>query len=298
VFENVIVGVDGRPGGRDAIALAKQLAAPDTRIALAHVYGSDGMLGRGGGLALAAERESSTQMLQREREAGSLDADLVMAMGPAVGRALHDLAGGQHADLLVVGTCHRGLLGRVLAGNDALATLNGAPCAVAIAPSGYEHHVSELQTVGVGEDASSESAMALQAARELADRHGAEVRALSVVSLQSVPSDSSGPADCADTTERLLGEERSRLESIPGIAGDAVYGDPSDELARLSESVDLLVVGSRGHGPFGRLMNGSSSNYLARRVHCPLLVLPRPRSASGPTREATRSAQQPAKASR
>jgi len=37
VFSNVLVGVDGRQGGRDAIALAKQLAAPDGQIALAHI---------------------------------------------------------------------------------------------------------------------------------------------------------------------------------------------------------------------------------------------------------------------
>jgi hypothetical protein len=50
----------------------------------------------------------------------------------------------------------------------------------------------------------------------------------------------------------------------------------------LSENVDLLVVGSRGYGSLGRLMNGSTSNYLAGHVHCPLLVLP-PKSASSET---------------
>jgi hypothetical protein len=49
VFDNVVIGVDGRSGGRDAIALAKRLAAPDARVTLAHVYGSEGMLGRGAG---------------------------------------------------------------------------------------------------------------------------------------------------------------------------------------------------------------------------------------------------------
>jgi|ERR1019366_10823383 hypothetical protein len=39
MFANVVVGVDGRQGGRDAIALARQLAAPDAAITLAHVYG-------------------------------------------------------------------------------------------------------------------------------------------------------------------------------------------------------------------------------------------------------------------
>jgi hypothetical protein len=72
--------------------------------------------------------------------------------------------------------------------------------------------------------------------------------------------------------------------SIVGVDGEGVYGEPGDGLARLSENVDLLVVGSRGHGSLGRLMNGRTSTYLAGRVHCPLLVLPRPKSASGETR--------------
>jgi hypothetical protein len=42
-----------------------------------------------------------------------------------------------------------------------------------------------------------------------------------------------------------------------------------------SASVDLLVVGSRGYGPLGRLVHGSTSNELARVSCCPLLVLPR-----------------------
>jgi len=42
-----------------------------------------------------------------------------------------------------------------------------------------------------------------------------------------------------------------------------------------SASVDLLVVGSRGYGPLGRLVHGSTSHRLARLARCPLLVLPR-----------------------
>jgi hypothetical protein len=37
MFGTVLVGVDGRDGGRDAIALAQELAAPDAVITLAHV---------------------------------------------------------------------------------------------------------------------------------------------------------------------------------------------------------------------------------------------------------------------
>jgi hypothetical protein len=42
MFDNVLVGVDGRPGGRDALVLARQLAAPAARLTLANIYGEAG----------------------------------------------------------------------------------------------------------------------------------------------------------------------------------------------------------------------------------------------------------------
>jgi nucleotide-binding universal stress UspA family protein len=48
MFRRVLVGVDGHPNGRDAIALAKLLAAPDGVITLAHIYGQDLLIERGG----------------------------------------------------------------------------------------------------------------------------------------------------------------------------------------------------------------------------------------------------------
>ena len=40
-------------------------------------------------------------------------------------------------------------------------------------------------------------------------------------------------------------------------------------------SLDLLIVGSRGYGPIGRLIHGSTSQQLAHTARCPLLVLTR-----------------------
>jgi nucleotide-binding universal stress UspA family protein len=62
---------------------------------------------------------------------------------------------------------------------------------------------------------------------------------------------------------------------VQGVEGDVGYGQRGEELARFSEGLDLLLVGSRGYGPVGRLLNGSTSNYLSRHARCPLLVLPR-----------------------
>jgi nucleotide-binding universal stress UspA family protein len=75
--------------------------------------------------------------------------------------------------------------------------------------------------------------------------------------------------------------EPSRLAGIPGATSEVVFGDLVEELTRFSASVDLLAIGSRSHGPLGRLIDGSVSHALLRRSHCPLLVLPRGSARQG-----------------
>jgi nucleotide-binding universal stress UspA family protein len=282
MFSNVLVGVDGRPGGRDAIALAKQLMEPGAQITLARVHGGNLHFSSGAALALAAGRKDSKHLLTRERADASLDAKLTTYAAPSVGRGLHELAERQSADLLVVGSCHRGLLGRVVLGDDTLAALNGAPCAIAIAPSGYAEMPQGLGKVGIGYDASPESHQALAAARALAERHGSTIRALSVVSLQSIPYGEPIPVGWPQIAAELVDDELKRFHDVDDVVGDATYGEPSEELARFGDELDLLIVGSRGDGPMGRLFNGSTSNYLARRARCPLLVLPRTAAGDKP----------------
>src|SRR5665213_54886 len=286
MFEKVLVGVDGRSGGRDAIMLARLLAASHSQVVLANVYGEVGMSGAGG-LAIAAARDDARALLTRERRAASLEAETVARYHGAPGRALHEIAEDESADLLVVGSCHRGRIGRVLMGDDTIGALNGAPCAVAIAPRGYASKPHWLRAIGVGHDGSPESGLALKAARSLAQDHQVAIRALAVVPLQSVPTDVLTPLDWTDETERVIAAERVRMQTFKNVEGSVVYGDPSAELAAFGAEVDLLVVGSRGYGPLGRLLNGSTSTYLARHTSCPLLVLPRVRQAAAVKIEAT-----------
>ena len=280
MFRNVLVGVDGRPGGRDAIELARHLMDSDGKLTLAHVHSGDlrpshaiipGMVGE--------ERAASHKLLERELEAAEVDAELVDIEAMTPGRGLHQQAEDQGADLLVVGSCGQGAFGRAMLGDDTRAALNGAPCAVGVASLGYSEHPAPLAKIGVGYNRSPESEAALQLARELAASSRATVEALEVVSIQSFAYTGMIPPAIGDTMNAMLKEANSRLSELPDAHGHAVCGFTGEELAIFSADVDLLVVGSRSYGPMKRLMLGSTSNYLERHARCCLLVLPRSKSA-------------------
>jgi nucleotide-binding universal stress UspA family protein len=271
MFEKLLVGVDGRPGGRDAIVLAQRLAAPSTRIVLAHVY-TDPALGFGDGVALADERDRAQRLLTGERLAIGVNAETVVSNYGSPGRGLHYLARTEHADGLVIGCSHRGSIGRLLIGDDTRAALHGAPCAVAVAPRGYARSDHEWQRIGVADDGSPDSRRALEAARGLAVGGSCQIVARSVVTLQPA-ADDGAPVSWTEPTEQAILAERERLAAVDDVVGDVAYGEPQAQLVEFAREVDVLVVGSRGLGPIDRALVGSISTHLAGRVSCPLLVL-------------------------
>lgn len=198
----VLVAVDGASGGRDAIALARVLAPPSARMVLTNVYGVGG------------------------------DAGAARSAGGLAGRALYRLARKESAELLVVGSSHRGPTGRTMLGGQTLAALNGSSCAVGIAPRGYGMAEPEVRTVGVGDAGTPESELAVSVARELAERHGAalEVRAVT----EGDPAEEL--ATMAEHLDLLVLGSRAY-----GPSGRLLSGSTSTKLARRA-ACPLLVV--------------------------------------------------------
>ncbi len=291
MFGQTIVAVDESGGGRDAIALAQRLVAPEGKLTLAHVLttpawaqlASDSASGPAERPQSIEERERDEELLRRARDeagiaAGRLEISLRTVRSPSVGRGLHELAEGEGADLLVLGSSRRGLLGRVLVGDHTRAALNGAPCAVAVAPAGYADHFAGIRRIGVGYDGTLESEQALGIARRLAAAHHGELSACTAVTVP-LPAVGPGPLPVTDVIEPLLHKARERIAGLGGVAPVAGYGPPVEVLSSYSESVDLLVVGSRSYGAIGRLVHGSTSGELARSARSALLVLPRSASS-------------------
>jgi nucleotide-binding universal stress UspA family protein len=274
MFERVVVGVDGSDGGRDAAELARQLLSPTGQVILANVYSDAGTAGLGGRLAVATERDRAHALLNRCRQDNLPAAETVACFDGSPGPGLHEIAAREHADLLVVGSSHRGLVGRILIGDDTLAALDRAPCAVAIAPRDHASAGTKWTAIGVGYDGSPESEHALAMGRTIASHHGAKLLAFTAVSVPSTAF-GPGPLHVSDVIDPLVDQARNRIAALGGVEPHVAYGATADELTQFSGSVDLLIVGSHGYGPIERLIHGSTSEQLARSAHCPMLVLPR-----------------------
>jgi nucleotide-binding universal stress UspA family protein len=275
MFKKVLVGVDRYGGGRDAIALAKQLLDERGELTLAHLYSGDARIRRGHPTEHDLDKRADiAELLETASKDADVRADLCWRESSSVGRGLHELCEAIEADLLVVGSSRRGLLGRVLIGDDTSAALTGAPCAIAIAPAGYAQRPAVISEIGVAYNGSPQSEHALEVARSLAAEHGARLSAFEAVSLPWSALVVAG-VPVGETIEKLVEDARERIAALGGVEPHAVYGIPVEELALYSASLDLLIVGSRGYGPIGRLVHGSTSGQLARTARCPLLVLTR-----------------------
>jgi nucleotide-binding universal stress UspA family protein len=272
MFKNVIVGVDGRSGGRDAAALAHRLLNPEGKLTMVHVHLET--------TAVivhefnSAAQEEAQRLLESERHAAGGSAEVASIGGTSVAVGLHRYAEEHGADLLVVGTCRRGVVGRVLAGDDTRASLQCAPCAVAIAPRGYADTPEPIEVIGVGYDASAESEAALAKARELAGGGDIEIHALIVVAAIRFDGSKLAPLNSIMGTDPRLHDLTRRLDELDHVTARPAYGLPVEELGTFGEEVDLLLLGSPIEGPKARLVANHISKHLARAGRCPLMVVP------------------------
>ena len=163
--------------------------------------------------------------------------------------------------------------------------LDHAPCPVAVAPEGFAgRDASVVRRIAVAYDGGHEAAHALAAAAQLARTAGARLRLVTVVNSAAVgmypPLDVSGYEQLADLTRR---EAQGRLAAaiaetdLDGVEVETAVleGDVDAALVEDSHEDDLLFAGSRGHGPFRRVLLGSVSRHLLRAAACPVVIVPR-----------------------
>jgi len=261
----ILVGVALRDDDTAPVALGRELAgfmaAP---LSLAHVPPGEPP-SRIPVLAYDTDRrERALARVQELADPIGAIAHVVTASSPVAG--LHEAAATLDAAVLVVGSSHRGALGRIMPGGVGERLLHEATCAVALAPRGYEG--APIRSVGAAFDDTQEGRDALSAATVMAALGELPLAVFNAIE----------PREAAETAAR---EQRIRalLPDAMDAAVQVSAGDPVDVLERASRTVDLLVCGSRGRGPLRTVALGGVSGRLAHRAGCPLIVLPRTPSA-------------------
>lgn len=279
----VLIGYDGSDGAKDAVALAKVLCGPGANVLLVNVLPA-------GPLPVAYQLlgyEEAPAWKGFFREAEDALAGIEVAhrtyLGGSPAEVLNDIAETEEIDLVVVGSPHRGAVGRVVLGSVAEALLHGASVAVVAAPRGYADRPHDgFARVLIGYDGGAEAAEALKRAEALAVRDDRELHVLTVSTLATAAPGAFGgtvPPSLPDASEvvtkglGLVGDEVD-------VHGRALHGNPVRELTEWCGPEDLLVVGSRSYGPVARTLLGSVSSALIHTAPCPVLVIPRPRHHS------------------
>lgn len=136
-------------------------------------------------------------------------------------------------------------------------------------------------------DFSASSTRALDYACELAKKFDA---ALHLVHVCEVPSMMTGSMDAyaiaytdwsqrlGDEAERELEKLRPRLTGVK-VSSEVLFGNPARAIvtAARTSDVDLIVMGTHGHGPLMHVVMGNVAERVVRTADCPVLTVRGPR---------------------
>jgi nucleotide-binding universal stress UspA family protein len=142
-----------------------------------------------------------------------------------------------------------------------------------------------MGVIAVGVDGSDQSLPALQWAAQEAAAHGHVLR---VVTAWSIPVTALSPGGLPAPfpAGELEGDARAAQEALlakadipAGVEVEhcLVEGGPGAVMLDQSESADLLVIGTRGHGGFKGLLLGSVGQQVTGHAACPVVVVPSPK---------------------
>ena len=274
---NVAIGWDGSEEGLDALRLGSDLAAQlGGEITVACVI-QRAMLRP----ELTADREewvNATYDLYEvaRRTLGDADFRFREAVEEPV-ENLRRIALESDADLLVLGSTHLGVLGRVWPGSVAERLASHSPCPIVVAPTGYARRGAHpgISVIGVAYDGSRESREAVSVASKLAEVVSAEVEVLSVAPDYVAGEFPLGPLEpLRGETARKVERGLARLPSGVEAEGEVLEGGSAAALEERAVELDLLVIGSRGRGPLRSRVLGSVSADVMRTAPCPVIVVP------------------------
>jgi nucleotide-binding universal stress UspA family protein len=277
----VLIGYDGSQGAEDAVALARTLCGDtDARYLLVHVLPFPGPPPVAGEiLGYKESAEWKVFFNEAEKALGREKTEHQVYVGGSVGKVLNDIAEDEAIDLVVVGSPHRGAVGRTILGSAAEGLLHGASVAVVAAPRGYKDRVHDgFARIVVGYDGSAEADVALHRGASIAAREDIELHVICASTPAVIaPGPFAGPIPSTLPNAReVVVRAVKAVEDEADVRGMALEGGAAPQLAGYCGPDDLLMVGSRSYGPLKRTLLGSTSTKLIHTAPCPVLVVPRP----------------------
>jgi len=198
-----------------------------------------------------------------------VDADPVSAL----------LRHGEQAEMIVVGACGHGPLGRLLVGSVSQRVVHHAGRPVVVVRGAGVGGRSDRRPVVVGVDGSPASLAALRWAAERASRRRVPLRLIHAYALPGPPYPEmlrKVYQELRERSQHLLEEAvASEIEGVfdVTVATEAVADTPGPALVRESFSAQLIAAGARGHGGFAELLLGSTSHVCVLHAACPVAVV-------------------------
>jgi nucleotide-binding universal stress UspA family protein len=260
----ILVGAHLEHADGDPVALAVELARVlEAGLVLGAVH-----VPSGSGDEAAEHQHFDAELADlRASIPAGLEARTETVDATSVVAGLHDLAERAHAELLVLGSHHRGGLVRALRGDTAAEVAFTAPCGVVVArPS---RSAGAPRRIGVAWNQTPAADTALEWGIDMVRRTNGELEILRVLD----PSHREGTHPGQHDQVRLKAAEEEASLRVP-TRSQVLWGDPAPELEKVSHELDLLVLGSRGHGTARRILFGSTSARVLHDAHCPVVVIP------------------------
>ena len=298
----IVVGVDGSEHGRCALIWAAREAQRRRRplhVVTAYsvpIFAASGLDGGYSPIDDTVIQEGAAAVLKEAVESVEGYEDLELSSSVESGDAAGVLLQfSEAAELLVFGSRGRGgFVGRLL-GSVSSALPAHAKCPTVTVPLRFAERLGEHlerertpkepvevePVVAVGVDGSEQARVAVLVAAEEAMLLGVPLRVVCAVpqfsgSLAWVPA----PVD----REQLFRDIRAQLKAgtawlqshFPDleVQTSLIDGAPVDVLVGVSRAVDLLVLGTRGHGGFAGMLLGSTTDGVLHHAKGPVMVVP------------------------
>lgn len=284
---DVVIGFDGTAGAEDALILGSWLAAATRRPPLVVSVFQENVVPVLPGIGSEWDEEMQAEARQHLDRAKRLLCDAphgaqFRTLGStSAARALDALATKVDASAIVVGSTRRGALRRVSSSHTADRLMQGAQSPVLVAPRGVrDRDLAPLTAVGCAYVPTLEGDLALRQAAALAELSAAQLNVYTVPTQGARRSGETMSRDQFRAHGKHLQESATAaIQKLPGQPQARVRvleGNVVHALAALEEEdCQVLVCGSRGYGPVGRVLLGGVSSRLIRSAATPVLLVPR-----------------------